>query len=383
MANVLTDLAPDLYKAADMVGRELTGMITSVTMNADTEQAALNQPVRSFFTRTVTDAAYTPAMTIPEGTDQTIDNKTLVIDQQYGVQIPWTGEDIKYVNAGNGFTTIYGDQIKQAMRAIANRIEAQLCLEAKNNAGSAYGTSGTTPFASNFNDLAELRKLLVDRGCPVDDGNLTEVMNTAAGVKLRNLAQLQKANEAGGTDLLRQGTLLDLQGIKLKESAGIQSHTKGTGASYLVDLGAGYSATDKTIHVDTGTGTFVAGDIITFGGDTEKYVVGTGFAGDGDGDIVLNSGLLEAIADNEAVAFQANYTGNIVLHRSALELAIRAPASPFGGDAATDVMLIQDPFSGLVFEISIYKGFKKAMMFVAAVWGKKAWKPDFIAIHQG
>ena len=41
-------------------------------------------------------------------------------------------------------------------------------------------------------------------------------------------------------------------------------------------------------------------------------------------------------------------------------------------------MMVQDPFSGLVFEVSVYKGFNKAMIYVAAVWGKKAWKPDVV-----
>ena len=71
------------------------------------------------------------------------------------------------------------------------------------------------------------------------------------------------------------------------------------------------------------------------------------------------------------------------LHRNAMELVLRAPASPVGGDAASDVMIIQDPWSGLVFEISVYKGFKKTMIMVGAVWGKKAWKPDFIATVLG
>jgi hypothetical protein len=42
-------------------------------------------------------------------------------------------------------------------------------------------------------------------------------------------------------------------------------------------------------------------------------------------------------------------TRNVVFHKAALELAIRAPAMPAGGDAAVDAMTIQDPYSGLVF----------------------------------
>jgi len=55
------------------------------------------------------------------------------------------------------------------------------------------------------------------------------VMNTLAGTNLRQLAQLQQANTAGGTDLLRQGVLLDLQGLSIRESAQVGLHTKGTG----------------------------------------------------------------------------------------------------------------------------------------------------------
>lgn len=384
MANVLTDLAADIYKAADIVGRELVGFVPSVTLNTDsTERVAQGDVVRSHFTRAATVGTVTPAMTIPEGTDQTVDSKTMTLNTTASVKIPWTGEDMKHVNNGSGFETIYGDQIRQAMRAIVNQIETQLGANIYKNAGNAYGTSGTTPFGSNFNELAEVRKLMVDRGAP-DDGRTTLVINTAAGVKLRNLAQLQKANEAGGTDLLRQGTLLDLQGLMLKESAGVASHTAGTGASYDVDLVAGYDAGDTAIHVDTGTGTLLQGDIITFSSDTsKKYVVGTGFAGDGDSDLVINSGLLAAVADNEDMAIQSAYTANVAFHQAAVELGMRPLAQPNGGDAAVDRMIVQDPFSGLVFEIAAYKGYNKAMFDVSCLYGFKVWKPDFVTILQG
>ena len=99
MSNTLTDLAADLYKAADVVGRELVGLIPSVTVNAGAQEAAKGDNVRSHFTRTPTvNNSFAPSMTIPEGTDQTVDNKVLQLNQYASVQIPWTGEDIKHVN---------------------------------------------------------------------------------------------------------------------------------------------------------------------------------------------------------------------------------------------------------------------------------------------
>ena len=300
MANVLTNLAADIYKAADVVGRELVGFIPASTINANgSERVAKGDVVRASFTRAATAVDVTEAMTIPEGTDQTVDNKTLSITNARAVQIPYTGEDVRHLNNGIGFETVYGDQIKQAMRTLCNEMEADLG-EAAGTATPAgtVGTGGTTPFASNFDIIAELRADLVDNGMPTNDGQVSLIIDTVAGAKLRNLAQLQSANQAGGTDLLRQGVLLDLQGMALRESANV------------------YSA--------------------------------------------------------------AGTTYNIAMHRNAMEIAVRAPAVPEGGDSADDAMTIVDEHSGLVFEVRVYKGYRKSMIEVAASWGVKAWKPDFI-----
>jgi len=387
MANTLTNLAADIYKAADQVGRELVGFIPAVTINGDaTTQAAKGDTIRAAFTRTPTvSTTYSPSMTIPEGTDQTVDSKTMTLDTFANVQIPWTGEDILHVNNGSGFETIYGDQIKQAMRAITNSIESAIGTAAYVASSRAFGSAGTTPFGSNFNEIAELRQILVDNGCPVD-GNLSLVVNSLAGTNLRQLAQLQKANEAGGSDMLRQGTLLDLQGFMLRESAGVASHTKGAGTGYDFVL-AGEAIGQTTLSVEGGTVNSTgikAGDVITHAGDTiNKYVVGTGTTST-SGDIVINNpGLRIAGVDANEITVGDSYAANLAFHRSAIELGIRPIAVPAGGDAAVDMMTVQDPWSGLVYTIALYKGYKKAMFEVSCLYGVKAWKSENIATLLG
>jgi hypothetical protein len=385
MANVLTDLAADIYKAADIVGREQVGAVSSVLINANaSERVAVGDTVRSHFTRPVavkTDA--TPSMTIPEGTDQTVDNKTATITNTANVQIPWTGEDIRSVNNGSGYESIYGDQIAQAMRAITNSIESAVMLGLKNGASRAFGTAGTTQFASNFNDVAELRQILVEQGTPID-GQVSMVLSQSAGTKLRNLAQLQKANESNSDSLLRNGVLLDLQGVGIKETAQAPAHTKGTATGALVNGALAVGATSIVFDGATAGATgIVAGDVITFAADTvNKYVVTVGASG-ATGTITIGAPLRTAIPDNNAITVGNNYTGSVVLHRNAAELIMRAPAMPNGGDAAVDVMTVQDPFSGLVYEIAAYKGYQKAMFDVRCVYGFKVWKNEFVAASLG
>jgi hypothetical protein len=293
-----------------------------------------------------------------------------------------TGEDIKHLNNGSGYETVYGDQIAQAMRTLSNLIETDLATAAYQGASRAVGTAGTTPFSSNFDLVAQARQILVDNGAPVTDGRTSLVLNTLAGTNLRNLAQLQKANEAGSTTMLRQGTLLDLQGVMLKESAQVQAHTKGTGTGYLINNGSGEAIGQTTLTLDTGSGTMIAGDVITHASDsTNAYVVNTALSG---GDVIIGSpGLQIAAADDDAITIGNNFTGNVLFHQSALELAIRAPAVPEGGDEAVDAMLVQDPHSGLIFEIRVYRGYRKQMIEVASTWGVKAWKPDNITLVMG
>jgi len=207
------------------------------------------------------------------------------------------------------------------------------------------------------------------------------VIDTSAGAKMRTLTQLTKANEAADASLLRQGVLLDVHGMQIRESAQNKAHTKGTGTGYLVNSAA-LVIGSVDIPVDTGTGTIVAGDVITFAGDTNKYVVAAGVAAPGTITIAA-PGLRTAVAENAAVTIGADYSANAAFSRSAIVLASRAPMRPEEGDSAEDVMLVTDPRSGLTFEISMYKQYRQIQYEVAMAWGVQNFKPEHSAILLG
>lgn len=377
MANTLTNLIPDLYEALDVVSREMVGFIPSVTLDSGIERAAVNQTVRSFVAPASTAGDITPAVAPPNDGDQTIGNVSLSITKARRVPIRWNGEETLGVNSGAGMQNIKIAQLSQAMRTLTNEIEADLAA-LHTTTSRAYGTPGTTPFASDLSDSAQILKILKDNGSG-DDRNM--VISTAAGANMRAMFQLTKANEAAGDSLLRQGILLDIHGFQFRESAQILTPAIGTGATYQVNNGAGYAIGATTIAVDTGSGTVIAGDVVTFAGDTNQYVVATALSA---GSLVLAApGLQKALADNTAMTVVAIASRNMAFTRSSLILATRMPALPDGGDLAIDRTTITDPRSGISFEVAMYAQYRQMQYEISAAWGVKNVKPEHTALLLG
>lgn len=377
MANTLTNLIPDVYKALDVVSRELVGFIPAVSRDSSADRVALNQTLRSIATPANAGGAdITAAMSLPSASDQVIANKSLTISKARKFPFSWAGEEQYSMDQGPGYLTIQQDQIAQAIRAAVNEIETDIAVAAKNGASRAYGTAGTTPFASDLSDTANVRKILDDNGAPLSDRHL--VIDTTAGAKLRTLTQLTKANEAADSSLLRQGTLLDVHGMEIRESAQIQSTTKGTGASYVLNGAHAVGAT--SIVVKTGSGTIVAGDVLTI--NSVKYVVATGVAAAGT--VVINApGLRAAGADGDTVTVNNTSARNVAFSRNALLLGTRLPVAPSGGDMAIMREVITDERSGLSFELAVYPGYRMNVFEIGVCWGVSAIKPEHCAILLG
>ena len=376
----LTPLIPSLYEGLDVVSRELVGFIPGVARSSTTERASVGQSVIYHVAPAATTFNVTPAMTVPEPADQALGNGSLTISKSKGAEFGYTGEEQRGLNTGAGYMSVQADQFAQGLRALTNEIELDLATAAAAGASRAWGTAGTTPFASDLSDTANIRKILDDNGAPPSNRSL--VINTTAGAKVRTLTQLTKANEAGSMMTLRQGELMDIHGMSLKESGQAVNKTKGTGTSYT-STAAGFAVGTTSIPLITGSGTVLAGDVVTFAGDPNKYVVATGVAAPGT--IVLAApGLRIALpAVATAMTIGNNYSANVGFSQNALVLAARAPALPEQGDSAIDRYTLVDPRSGLSFEVSMYAVYRKVRLEVALAWGVKAVKPEHIALLLG
>jgi hypothetical protein len=224
-------------------------------------------------------------------------------------------------------------------------------------------------------------RILEDNGAP--KGDLQLVLGGAAIQNLRGKQSvLFKVNEAGSSDMLRNGMTDRVQGFALRNSAAVAAVIKGTGASYVTSGSTAVGV--KDIALTTGTGTVLAGDVVTFAADANnKYVVGTGVAAPGT--MTLNDpGARIVIPTSNALTIGNGYTPNVAFARSAIQLITRAPQMPVGPngesmDMADDVITVTDPVSGLSFDIAVYRQFMQLVYHVRLAWGVQAIKDEHIA----
>ena len=384
MANSLNNLIPVIFTALDIISREQIGFIPNVFRNASAERAAINQDITYPIAPASTAQDITPAVTAPNAGDQVIGNASLKITKARAVPIRWNGEEQRGASNAGFYAALLQDQFVQGFRAMTNEVEADLAgMYVK--ASRAYGTAGSTPFSTpnDFTDIAETLQILSDNGAGKSDLNL--ILGSSAATRIRGKQTgLFKVNEAGTDALLRTGIIGPLEGFNIGESSQIKPVAKGTGVGYLVN-GACPVGTN-VIACDTGTGTILAGDVVSLKDDTNKYVVRKGLSG-GSFEIAA-PGLLQPLGDNAEITVGGNFTPNMAFRKQAIHLITRAPAMPIGPDGkamdmAEDVMIVTDPFSGIAFEVSVYKQFRQLVYYIGLAWGVGNVKSEHTALLLG
>jgi hypothetical protein len=387
--NTIANLIPDVYSAMDIVSRECVGYIPAVTRDPTVERAAVGQLTRAFSTRAAVATNITPGVIPPDDGEQVFDNFQMTITKARRVPFRWNGEQAKGLNNGGpGVRALQVDQISQAIRALTNEMEADVAALAA-YASRAVGTPTTLPFASTASagtDSAAARKVLVDNGCPMSD--LQMVISTGGGANLRSHAQLQKINETGAVDFLRQGTLIDMNSFAIRESAAVVRPAIGTSNNAAATDAAGYAIGATVITTTaTGTGSILAGDVVTFAGDLNKYIVapGGGVASNAAGGTltIAKPGLRQAIVGAKVITTVAISTRNTFFRRSALVLACRLPALVDGEDMAVERSLVQDPISGIAYEIAKYQQYRQTQWEISAAWGVGCPKPEHVGVLLG
>lgn len=378
MSNTLTGLIPTIYTALDKVSREQIGFIPAVARDAKADGAAVGQTVTSHVTSAIQLMDIEPDVTAPNDGDQNIGTVDVKITKSKMAPIKWNGEEQLAVGPTGQYNKILSDQFAQAFRALSNEVDSDLG-NLFMGTSRAVGKAGTTPFGKkdDLSDFAGALKVLEDNGAPRSD--LQMVLGSDATAQIRGKQSvLFKNNEAGTDELLREGIIGRVESFNLRSSGGVKRFKGGNAAGYLVN-GAKQEG-DRFIAVDTGTGKFKVGDVVSFAGDNNQYVVAATSAGS----ITINEpGLRQDLADNAAVTVAGGYVANMAFDRGALLLACRTPAMPEGGDQADDVMEVTDPHSGITFQVALYRQYRQIKFEVGLAWGTKSIAPRHAALILG
>jgi len=313
----------------------------------------------------------TPAATPSAPTDLTPTTAQITLDNWKHTDFALNDQEVGRIRADKDFVPL---QMEEAFKAIAKDINDTVFATYKGIYGYV-GTAATTPFGSGVEvaSATNLRKTLHEQLCPRD--NRRAVLDFAAEAAALNLSQFSDAEKRGDKETKASGELGRIFGFNWYGEDGVPDHTAGTVTSSPVAGDAALAAT--SVGVSGGSGNYLEGDIITFAGDTQTYVVG-GTTDSSSGTLAIQPGLKVAITGGSApaITLKASHVVNLGFHRDAFGLAVRAPDAGIkellggipGGNVLSSVTL-QDPVSKLIMRLELIRGYKMTIWDLDCLWG--------------
>lgn len=397
MAVNLNSLFPDLYAALNTVSREMTGFIPAVQRDTDVSRAAKGQNVEVPVVGKESSNSISPSTTPPSGTQTSAPSRTISLSNAESVRMEFSGEEIRGLqtqdlsNADDPYADIRQQRIAQAYRDLVSQIESDLVSEAQ-KASRAYGDAGTTPFGTkdDLDDFAGVSQILDENGAPPTDRQIVVDSNAMFNLRGTQTGILQRANEAGTDAALREGEFGQIQGMALRHTQQSETHTTGSIDATTAKTNS-EGDTDVTVAVGSGNGVSLnQGDVIEIANDDSNYVVESDTTISASTDpatiTIREPGLQQSTSGSESITLNKSgndYRVNAGFHMGAMQLATRAPAVPPEGDMAEDRTVVQDPLTGLAFEVAIYPGYKQVMYDLGIVWGAATTKEEHVALLLG
>lgn len=362
MANTLTEVIDKLLAQGLVALRQQAIMPRLVNRAYESIAAEKGSTVDVPIPSAIAAQDVTPAATPPSTADIAPTKVAIPMDKWKEAPFYMTDKDL--LEAMSGTIPM---QASEAVKAIANQIDNDILALYKDVYGFS-GTPATTPFATDLVAYLDARKVLATQLSPMDDRRV--VLDPTAEANALGLRAFQDASFRSDNQGIINGQIGRKLGADWFMDQNIPTHTAGTGSGYLINNGAGYPAATKTVTVDTGTGTLVAGDIITFAGVSGTYVV-VSTVGSPVTSITFEPGLAGSVADNAAVTKKATHVVNLAFHRDAFALAMR----PFTGADPLNLGNFQsaiDPISGLVLRLEVSREHKRTRFSYDALYGVKS-----------
>lgn len=306
----------------------------------------------------------TPAATPPSTADVAPGYVQVPLDQWKEAPFYMTDQDL--LTSMNGTIPLI---VAEAVKAVAEGINSYILSQMAKGFYIYGGTGGTTPFGSDVALARTIRRDLNKARCPISPRRFVVDPDAEANLLARaEFTQYNTSGEAGAQNLI-EGSMGRRFGFDWFMDQQVASFTKGTGASYA---GTG-TAGNKTVTLATGTGTVLVGDIVTFAGGTETYVVTAGVAAPGV--ISIYPSLTRTLSSAAMTIVTTTGVQNVAFHRDAFAFAIR-PMQPVDPNLGSIVNQAVDPVSGLALRLEITREHKRTRWSFDALYGGKVVRPE-------
>lgn len=256
MANTI--LTPDMItREAARVLHQKLNFIGSINRQYDSSFAQTGAKIGDTL-RIRLPAQYTVRTTMARSVQDHVEQKVdLPVTNVAGVDVDITSQEL----------TLSLDDFSQrvlqpAMAVIAAKVESDALQDLYKDVYNEIDNIGSS---ATFATVLNARKKLVDNLAP-QDNNLNMNLNTQDNVDLVDALKGLFNDTATIGSQYREGMMGRTAGMNFFENTLMPSHTTGTAAASTGYLVNGASQTGATLTVDTGTTTFVEGDIITIAG---------------------------------------------------------------------------------------------------------------------
>ena len=380
--NTLTDLVPKILARGLLALRERCIMPRLVNFDYSAQAAERGDTIDVPIPTAVAAIEVSPSVTKPSTGDISLVDKkvSISLDQWYqNTPIHLSDKELVEIDRNKHFLPM---QFSEAIRGIANVVNASIFAKYLGIWG-AIGTAGTTPF-SDVTSATNARKLLNKQLCYRDSRR--GVLDADAEAAALALSQFSDAEKIGSSGVKIQGEIGRKYGIDWFYDDAVPSHTAGTVGGTSGDptkVTAEEAVGQTTINIDVGVTNGCAlkeGDIITFGTDTQQYVLTADatISAAATGDIIvappLKTIVLINAEVNEAIS---DHVVNLAFHRDAFAFATRPLISEtIGLSLGSQIMSMQDPVSGLVLRLEVSRQHKRVTWEFDILWGAKLVRPE-------
>jgi hypothetical protein len=338
--------------------REKIGLVkrTNREYERDIMGATPGSTVNVIVPAAVSTVAVTPSHVPPGAAAVTPTKVPITLDKWY--RAPFAMDDKQFKQVDQGIVPM---QIQEAIRSLANYIDGDVWLNYKKFFGYT-GLAGTTPFGADVSEFLAADKLANDQLMPTDQRFL--LTDTAANANWKGLRRNYDTNFA------------DL-GIDQSFANNVPTHTAGTWTNAGTTTGTN-AAGQGVVNLTGGTGSILVGDVVTFAGDTQTYVVTAATGTAPTTAITVYPNLVTAKSATELVTVKASHKVNLLAHPNAIAFAMApmAQGAQLQGAASQEATVV-DNVSGLALRLTVFRQYYQTEWSFDALWGSAVPRPEY------